>query len=336
MQHRQVLAAGVAVALLGSLAACGGSSTSSNSASGSSGSSKTSATLIMSTLNNPFFVSVKEGAEDHAKKMGINLQVQNANNSDSTSLNLATTSLTKQPGVLILDPVSSESAATIVKQANTANIPVMAFDRRPTQGTLDTFVGYDAVQAGQRAADALAKAINSTGTVVEIQGILGTNVAQDRSKGFNQGIKKYAGIKVVAVQSADFDRAKALDVMTNVLQAHPDINGVYAANDEMALGVLAALKAKNLVGKVQLVGNDGIKDALDAVFAGQMVATQAESPYGLGVEVTKLANSLLQGKAVAKDRVLEGTLVTKSNVLAYCQTLIALGDTASCTGPLAG
>ena len=331
----QLIATGVAVAaVVLPLGACSrggssGSATSSGSGQSSAASGSKSAVMIMSTLNNPFFVSVKNGAAAEAPQKGIKLDVENANNSDSTALNLATSALAKQPGILIIDPVGSQSATASVNAANSANVPVMAFDRKPEGGNLATFVGYDAIQAGRNAADALAKGLGDKGSIVEIQGILGTNVAQDRSKGFEQEMAaKYPNIKIVTKQAADFDRAKALDVMTNILQAHSDINGVYAANDEMAMGVLAALKARNLDGKVVLVGNDGIADALAAIAAGTMYATNAESPYALGQKVADLAADVINGKSVEKNTTLEGQLVDKSNVKAYAQHLVSIGDAA--------
>ena len=286
------------------------------------------AVMIISTLNNPFFVSVKNGAAAQAPKKGIELDVQNANNSDSSALNLATTALTKQPGILILDPVGSQSATASVTAANSANIPVMAFDRHPDGGKLSSFVGYDAIQAGRNAADALAKGMGDKGTAVEIQGILGTNVAQDRSKGFEEEIAKHPGIKIVAKQAADFDRGKALNVMTNILQANPDIKGVYAANDEMAMGALAALKSRNLAGKVTLVGNDGIADALAAIASGEMYATNAESPFELGQRVADIAASVVSGQSVEAEKKLEGQLVTKAEARSYAQHLTQIGDSA--------
>lgn len=328
MNRRTKLVAVVTVATAAlALSSCSRANPSSNS-SDNGGARPKSAVMIMSTLNNPFFVSVKNGAAAEAKKKGLQLDVENANNSDSTALNLATTAISKQPGVLIIDPVGSESSTSSVKAANNANIPVMAFDRKPTGGDLAAFVGYDAIQAGRNAADALAKGLGEKGDVVEIQGILGTNVAQDRSKGFEEEIAKYPHIKIVAKQAADFDRGTALNVMTNVLQAHPNIDGVYAANDEMAMGVLAALKSRNLAGKVTLVGNDGISDALAAIASGEMYATNAESPYALGQQVADLATSITSGKQVPSDKKLEGELVTKSNVKQYAQHLIAIGDSA--------
>lgn len=291
-----------------------------------------SATLVMSTLNNPFFVSVADGAKAGAKDLGIDLSVANANNSDQSALNLTVDAVTKKPDVLIIDPVSSQGGAAMVKQANQASVPVMAFDRQPDSGDLANFIGYDAIAAGRKGADALAEAIGEKGKVVEIQGIMGTNVAQDRSKGFEEQIKTYPGIEVVAKQAADFDRGTALDVMTNVLQANPNIDGVYAANDEMALGVVAALKSRGLAGKVQVVGNDAIADALKAVKAGDMYATNGESPYALGQAVIKIAAQIAEGKDPGANKVLQSTLVKKATIGSYCAELEKIGDTATCKG----
>lgn len=288
------------------------------------------ATMVISTLNNPFFVSVADGAKVQAKQLGLALDIQNANNQDQSALDLTATALTKQPSVLIIDPVGSDSGGAMTSQANKAKVPVVAFDRAPASGNLASFIGYDAIAAGKAAAKSLGEALNGQGKVVEIQGIMGTNVAQDRSKGFNEGIKDFPKIQIVAVQSADFDRGKALNVMTNVLQAHPDINGVYAANDEMAMGVIAALKARGLAGQVKVVGNDGIADALAAIQAGTMYSTNAESPFVLGKEVVSIAVKVAKGESVAKNTVLEGRLVTKQDVSGFCAYLKSAGDTQTC------
>lgn len=289
-----------------------------------------SSTMVISTLNNPFFVSVADGAKAQAESSGMKLDVQNANNKDQALLDLTSTALTKQPSVLIVDPVSSDSGASVTNQANQANVPVVAFDREPSSGELASFIGYNAIEAGKAGAKALGAAVGGKGKVVEIQGIMGTSVAQDRSKGFNEGIKAFPGIQIVAVQAAEFDRGKALDVMTNVLQAHPDIDGVYAANDEMAMGVVSALKARGLSGTVKVVGNDGIADALAAIKAGTMYATNAESPFVLGKQVVNIAAKVAKGDKVDKHTVLEGRLVTSKDVSDLCSFLKGEGDTKTC------
>jgi len=326
MRIKSVLTVAVAASTALSLAACNRSSPSAEAGAGKT----TSATLVISTLNNPFFVSVADGAKAKAKALGANIDVQNANNADQASLDLSSAALSKKPSDLIIDPVSSASGGSIVTQANSAGVPVVAFDRLPQGGDLKAFIGYDAVQAGKNGAKALGEAVGGKGKVVEIQGIMGTSVAQERSKGFESGIKAFPGISVVATQPAEFDRGKALDVMTNVLQSHRDIVGVYAANDEMAMGVIAALKAAGLSGKVKVVGNDGIADAVKAIKDGSLYATNAESPFALGSEVMGLAGQVAGGQKVEKNKVLEGSLVKSADVTSYCAKLAALGDTATC------
>ena len=326
MRIKTVVTVAVVTSTALSLTACNRSSPSAQA-----GESKaTSATLVISTLNNPFFVSVADGAKAKAKALGANIDVQNANNADQASLDLSSTALSKKPSVLIIDPVSSASGGSIVTQANSGGVPVVAFDRMPQGGDLKAFIGYDAIQAGKNGAKALGEAVGGKGKVVEIQGIMGTSVAQERSKGFESGIKEFPGISVVATQPAEFDRGKALDVMTNVLQSHRDITGVYAANDEMAMGVIAALKAAGLSGKVKVVGNDGIADAVKAIKDGSLYATNAESPFALGSEVMGLAGQVAAGQKVEKNKVLEGSLVKTADVSTYCAKLAALGDTATC------
>ena len=310
MRIKSVLTVAVAASTALSLAACNRSSPSAEAGAGKT----TSATLVISTLNNPFFVSVADGAKAKAKALGANIDVQNANNADQASLDLSSAALSKKPSVLIIDPVSSASGGSIVSQANSAGVPVVAFDRMPQGGDLKAFIGYDAIQAGKNGAKALGEAVGGKGKVVEIQGIMGTSVAQERSKGFESGIKAFPGISVVATQPAEFDRGKALDVMTNVLQSHRDIVGVYAANDEMAMGVIAALKAAGLSGKVKVVGNDGIADAVKAIKDGSLYATNAESPFALGSEVMGLAGQVAGGQKVEKNKVLEGSLVKSADV----------------------
>lgn len=322
--------------LVSSLAACGSSSGSASSAAQSAAQSAASTAaaggskevdMIISTFNNPYFVSVKNGAETAAKKLGYTLVVQNANNDNTTELNLASTDILKKPACLILDPVDSTAIVSAVKKANDANVPVFCFDRKPNGGNTLTFVGFDELKSGQKAADALGKALNGKGKVVEIQGTMGTQVAQDRSKGFEQEMaSKYPDIQIIAKQSASFDRSQALNVMTNVLQAHSDINGAYAANDEMAMGILSALKTRNLQKKVCVVGNDGIKDALDGITSGIMTATNAESPFFLGTSVAEIADKVIKNEKLPQATTLDSTIVDASNIKDYWAYLTKLGD----------
>lgn len=270
--------------------------------------------LSMNTLNNPFFVAVKEGAEAQAKELGYNLVVTDAQNNPGQQMADVENLLQQNLDVLIIDPTDSDAIVEAVKKANDAKVPVFTIDRQANGGEVITHIGFDAIKSGNIAGDYIAKALNGKGKVVEIQGIMGTNVARDRSKGFNEAIAKNPDIKIIAQQAADFDRGKAMSVMENILQANPEIDAVYAANDEMALGALAAIEAAGRLDEITLIGCDAVDPALEALRAGKLEATIAEPPFFLGKEAVLTAQKISKGESVEKSVILESTLVTKENV----------------------
>jgi ribose transport system substrate-binding protein len=270
--------------------------------------------LSMNTLNNPFFVDVKKGAEKGAADNKVKLITTDAQNQSSKQLTDIENLIQQKPDVLIIDPCDSDAIVSAIQDANDAKIPVITLDRASNGGTVVSHIGYDAIKAGNLAGDYLGKALNGKGKVVEIMGIMGTNVAQDRSKGFNAAISKYPNIKIVAKQTANFDRANAMKVMENILQANPQIDGVYCANDEMALGATEAITAANRMSKITLVGNDAIDDALNSIKAGKQKATIAEPPFYLGKTGVTDAVKLINGGKLEKKIILKSTLVTKENM----------------------
>lgn len=270
--------------------------------------------LSMNTLNNPFFVAVKEGAEAAAQEKGIELVVTDAQNNPGQQLADVENLLQQNLDVLIIDPADSDAIVEGVKKANDANLPVFTIDREANGGVVLTHIGFDAIKSGRIAGEYLAKALNGKGKVVELQGILGTNVARDRSKGFNDEIAKNPDIKIIAQQTANFDRGQAMNVMENILQANPEIDGVYAANDEMAMGALAAIKAAGRLDKITMIGCDAIDPAMEAIKKGELAATIAEPPFFLGKEAVIIAEKIANGEAVEKSLILDSKLVTKDNV----------------------
>ena len=270
--------------------------------------------LSMNTLNNPFFVAVKEGAEAQAKESGIELIVSDAQNNPSQQLADVENLISQKPDVLILDPADSDAIVQAVKKANEAKIAVFTIDRQANGGEVLTHIGFDAIKSGNIAGEYLAKALNGKGKVVEIQGILGTNVAEDRSKGFNEAIAKYPDIEIIAKQSANFDRGQALNVMENILQANPEIDGIYAANDEMVMGALSAVEAAGRLDKINMIGCDAIDPALEAIKQGKLEATIAEPPFFLGKEAIITAEKIAKGESVEESVILPSNLVTKENI----------------------
>lgn len=271
--------------------------------------------LSMNTLNNPYFVDAKNGVEKGASENNVRLSVVDAQNDPSKQITDVENLIAQKPDLIIIDPADSDSIVSAIEACNKNNIPVVTMDRRANGGTVVAHLGFDAVKSGNIAGEYIAKMLDGKdANIVEIQGIMGTNVAQDRSKGFNDVISKHKNIKKVATQSADFDRAKAMSVMENILQANKKIDAVYASNDEMALGALEAIKAAKRENEITLIGCDAIDDAISAVKNGSLDATIAEPPFFLGKNALLTAIKYLKGESVEKEVILESTLLTKDNV----------------------
>ena len=231
--------------------------------------------ILISTLNNPFFVDLRDGAQQEAKKLGINLQVSDAQNDSTTQQNQAQNAQSQGAKAVIINPVDSDAAAPAVASLLGAKVPVVSVDRSVTGEDVNAHIASDNVAGGAQAARELAKGLGGKGKVIILQGTPGAASTRDRGKGFKDEIKKYPGIKVVAEQTANFDRAEALNVTSNLMQSNPDAVGLYAENDEMALGAVQALGSK--AGKdVKVFGFDGTDDGLKAVKKGTMLGTIAQ------------------------------------------------------------
>ncbi|MFF4903482.1 substrate-binding domain-containing protein [Streptomyces sp. NPDC001260] len=283
---------------------------------GSSASASPKMGLSLSTLNNPFFVQIRSGAQAEAKKLGVDLTVTDAQNDASQQANQLQNFTSSSLGAIIVNPVDSDAASNSVKAADKAKIPVIAVDRGVNKANVDALVASDNVKGGELAARTIGEKLGGKGKIVILQGQAGTSAARERAAGFAAGLKAYPGIQVVAQQPADFDRTKGLDVMSNLLQAHPDVQGVIAANDEMALGAIKALGSK--AGKsVQVVGFDGTPDGLKAVEGGTLYASVAQQPSQLGRIAVDNALRALQGKKVEETVKVPVKVVTKQNVAGF-------------------
>ncbi|MFJ3526993.1 substrate-binding domain-containing protein [Streptomyces sp. NPDC090132] len=280
--------------------------------SGSSG-GNTRIGMSLSTLNNPFFVQMKVGAQAEAEAAGIDLTVTDAQNDASQQANQLQNFTSSGVDSVIVNPVDSDAVGPAVRGANDAGIPVVAADRGVNKADTATLVASDNVAGGKLAAKALADKLGGKGSIVVLQGTAGTSASRERGAGFAAGIKAYPGIKTVATQPADFDRTKGLDVMTNLLQGHPGITGVFAENDEMALGAVKALGSK--AGKsVSVVGFDGTPDGLKAVGAGTLYASVAQQPKELGKIAVRNAVRAAEDKKVAGTVKVPVKVVTRQNV----------------------
>jgi len=253
--------------------------------------------LVVSTLNNPFFVTLKDGAEAKAKELGYQMVVLDSQNDPSKELANVEDLAVRKVSAILVNPTDSAAVGNAIMLANKAGIPVLTLDRGATVGEVKAHIASDNIAGGKMAGDFIASKLGKNIDVIQLEGIAGTSAARDRGEGFAQAVKAN-GFKVLASQPADFDRTKGLNVMENLLAAHPDVKAVFAQNDEMALG---ALRATQAAGKqVLIVGFDGTDDGKAAVKSGKLGATVAQQPALIGAIGVETADKVLKGEAVEK------------------------------------
>lgn len=267
--------------------------------------------LSISTLNNPFFVDLRDGAQAAAKRLNVNLIVLDSQNDSAKEASGIEDLIVKKVTVIAVNPTDSDAIVPTIKKINAAKIPVITVDRGANGGVVGAHIASDNVAGGRMAAEYVGKRLNGKGNVVMLEGIAGTSAARDRGKGFREGLKRYPGIKLVSVQTADFDRAKGLSVMENILQAQKKIDAVFAQNDEMALGGIQAIEAANRQKEMFVVGFDAIADALAAIKAGKMAATIAQQPKEMGRLAVEAAVKIIHKQSVPKFTPVPLKLVTK-------------------------
>ncbi|MEZ0576206.1 ribose ABC transporter substrate-binding protein RbsB [Halodesulfovibrio aestuarii] len=251
--------------------------------------------LVVSTLNNPFFVALKDGAVTKANEMGIELIVLDSQNDPSKELANVEDLTVRGVKAILINPTDSDAVSNAIRMINNANIPVITLDRGATRGKVASHIASDNVAGGKMAGDYMAELLGKGAKVIQIEGLAGTSAARDRGEGFAQAVKAN-DFKLLASQPADFDRTKGLNVMENLLAAQPDVQGVFAQNDEMALGAVQAVKAADK--KVVIVGFDGTKDGMAAVKRGDMAATIAQQPALIGSLGVETAGKILKGEKV--------------------------------------
>lgn len=256
--------------------------------------------LSVSTLNNPFFVTLRDGAKAAASKAGLDLVVLDAQDKADKQVGDIEDLVQRKVKVVLVNPTDAAAVVPAIQRANAAGVPVITVDRAAGGGKVAFHIASDNVAGGKMAGELICKLLGGKGNVVELEGIPGSSAARDRGKGFNDALKASCpGVKVVARQTANFDRGQGLSVMENVLQAQKAIDAVFAHNDEMALGALQATRASGRA--IKVVGFDATDDAVKAVQACQMAATVAQQPSEMGrLSVEKAAQLAKGGKAPDK------------------------------------
>lgn len=270
--------------------------------------------VSISTTNNPYFVAMKDGLDKFAGEKKVSLKVADAQDDAARQADDIQNFISQNVDAILINPVDSKAVVSSIKAANSANIPVILIDRGSEGGDVLTTVASDNVEAGKMAAEFVVKELGEKAKAFELSGVPGASATVDRGKGFNKIAKEK--LDILSSQSANFDRAKALNTAQNMIQGHKDVQVIFAQNDEMALGAAQAVKSAGLK-NILIVGIDGQPDAHEAIQNGDVTATIAQQPAKMGEIAIQAAIDHYQGKKVEKATVSPIYLVTKETVDKY-------------------
>jgi len=263
--------------------------------------------LVLKTLNSPFFIDLKSGAEQAAKQLKVELIVQAPEREIDVEkqMQIIENLIQTRVDAICVSPSGSKELIPAMAKANQANIPVLIVDTRIDENiansegvTTTTFIGSDNYQGGKIAGEYVAKLSQDEMNVVILEGIPGHETGDNRLRGFKESIEKFPNIHVVASQPANWERDQGYNVMQNLLQAHPDIDAVFACNDLMALGAMEAIIAGGKSEKIKIIGFDAVEEARNEITTGNLEASVAQHPAEMGRLAIENAVKVLNGEKI--------------------------------------
>lgn len=276
--------------------------------------------LVTKALDSEWWQRVKTGAEDTARvHPGVKLAVLAPEREVNVDQQVAILEdqITRRVSALAVAPAGAAEILPVLDKAKAAGIPVIIVDTDVNWPSKLSYVGADNRRAGRLAGDYIVKTLGGKGKVAVIRGILGIATHEDRLAGFREALAQAPGIDCVAVQPANSERALGMSVMENLLTTYPGLGAVFATNDQMALGAVEAISARNLTGKITIVGVDATSEAVRAVVQGRLSADVAMHPEVLGGESVQAAILAARGQPVAPRIDTGETLVTRENAGQY-------------------
>ncbi|MDQ0790844.1 ABC-type sugar transport system substrate-binding protein [Streptomyces sp. B3I7] len=266
---------------------------------------------------NPFRIAETQSIKDEAKKRGVKLLTANAQSQFSKQISDVQDLLAKGADLLVIAPLNSDGWEPVLKAAAAKKVPIVTIDRKINATPCKDYVSFiasDFVEQGKRAADQMIKATGGKGEVAILLGSAGNNVTTERTKGFKERIaEKAPDLKVVFEQTGDFAREKGQQVTEQLVQSKPGIKGIYAENDEMGLGAVAALKgAGKKAGAVKIVTVDGTRNAVNSIVDG-WISGVIESNPRFGPLAFQTLDTFTQGKEVAQDIIIQDSAYNSDN-----------------------
>ncbi|MGD2014465.1 MAG: substrate-binding domain-containing protein [Desulfobacterales bacterium] len=267
--------------------------------------------LFISHLKNPFFKTLYQSAQEAADLFGMDLIVSDAQNGDARQLSAMLNTVQAGASVLVINPANSHTIAPGIELANEKKIPVITVDRKSAGGEIVCHIESDNIRGGRMAGKSLVRYLGGKGRIIEIEGIPGTSAAQERGLGFNQVIWEHSQMKVVARETAHFDRKRAQETMLRLLQTGVNFDAVFAHNDNMILGALEAMESVGYTLPRVLIGFDAIREAVRAVEQGKLTATIAQRPERMGRLAIQSAARILRGEQLPSEIPVELELIEK-------------------------
>lgn len=275
--------------------------------------------VVVSTLNNPWFVFLAETAAAKAKSLGYEARIFDSQNNTALESDHFDNIIVSGFDAILFNSTDANGSVANVLKAKAAGIPVFCMDREvndaqaPTSQILsDSYSG--AVALGKY----FTQQLNKKGKYVELLGLVGDNNTWARSKGFHSVVDNYKDLTMVAQQSADFDRNKAMEVMESILQAHPDIDAVFCGNDGMASGAYQALLTAGKADKVKVFGFDGAEDVITSISENKIAATGMQFPKVMAETAAVFADEYIKGKRDFPKKIpVMVELVTAQNIADY-------------------
>jgi ribose transport system substrate-binding protein len=283
---------------------------------------KKTVALVLKTLNHPFFVDMRRGAQEAADRLGVTLQVQAAEREIDVDKQMQIVENLLQTGinVLAITPSGSREIVSALVKATAANVPIVIVDTRlDAKAAADagvkakTFIGSDNYEGGKLAGEYVVTATGGKARIGILEGIPGHETGDSRLRGFRDAVAKSPAITIVASQPANWERDQGFNVFQNMLQAHPDIDTVFAASDLMALGAIEAIAAGGKTGKIRVIGFDALDDAKKAIAAGTMEASVAQFPYEMGKTAVESAVKVMNGETLPPDIMVKLEMITKAS-----------------------
>jgi ABC-type sugar transport system substrate-binding protein len=281
--------------------------------------SKGKIAVVISTMNNPWFVVLAETAKARATELGYDATIFDSQNDTAKEASHFENIIAGGYQAILFNPTDANGSVANVEKAKAAGIPVFCIDREinstnaaTCQMLSDSYSGC--VKLGQL----FVKTVGKEGEYAELLGIVGDNNTWNRSKGFHSVVDRFPGLKMVAQQSGEFDRAKGREVMESILQAHPNIKAVFCGNDAMAMGAYQALLAAGKDKQVKIFGFDGADDVVKMIAEGKITATGMQFPKLMARKSAEFADQYIRGKRDFPRKVpVPVELVTQENVSKY-------------------